>query len=70
MENEIAMEPEVSLRQAQLFLEKGKYAKADEQLIDYCEWRRVGGFEPDGGDGVAESINDKLENWRDEFTLV
>ena len=61
---EIAMDPEVSLRMAQTFIEEGRYIQADEQMIDYEDWRCIGGYEPEAGTEVAVSINDKLQEWR------
>lgn len=57
-------DPEISLRQAQLYTERCSYIKADECMIDYADWCRVGGFIPAGGSDVAESINEKLLDWR------
>lgn len=61
---ETAMDPEISLRLAQCEIEKGRFATADEAIIDYEDWRRISGYEPDGGDDTAKSINNKLESWR------
>ncbi len=61
---ETAMDPEVSLRLAQCEIEKGRYATADEAIIDYEDWKRIGGYSPDGGDDTCNSINNKLESWR------
>jgi predicted kinase len=65
---EIAMDPEVSLRMAQTFIEEGRYIQADEQMIDYENWRWIGGYEPEAGTEVAASINDKLQEWRASCT--
>jgi len=61
---EIPMDPEVSLREAQCYIEEGRFAKSDEAILDYEDWRRIGGFEPEGGDDTKESINNKLETWK------
>jgi predicted kinase len=61
---EIAMDPEVTLRLAQTFIEEGKHIQADEQMMDYEDWRRIGGAYEEWMDYTAESINNKLEDWR------
>ncbi len=61
---EIEMDPEVVLRNAQIFTEKGNFPRADECIMDYEDWHRIGGYEPDGGQELASSINDKLWDWK------
>jgi predicted kinase len=61
---EFPMDPEVVLRMAQLALEKREYYDADHHLIDYRDWRKMGGYQPDGGDDVATSLENKMEDWR------
>ncbi len=61
---EMEMDPEIVLRNAQIFTETGNFAKADECIMDYEDWYRIGGYEPDGGQEVASSINDKLWDWK------
>jgi len=63
LSHETPMDPELLLRDAQTSLEKADKIHADECIMDYLDWRRVSGFEPDGGDQLVESIGEKLEGW-------
>jgi hypothetical protein len=58
---ETGMDPEVALRKAQEALE------VSQQIIDYRDWRTIGGYEPIGGDDTANNISDKLNSWRAEM---
>jgi len=66
---ETGMCPEETLSQAQMFTEVGMFLNADECVIDYQDWRRICGYEPEGGDEVIESIKNKLEDWYANQTL-
>lgn len=61
---ETAMDPEVSLRFATICLERGEKFQADEALIEYHDWRRIEGYEPEGGDELASRLGEKMEDWR------
>jgi len=61
---ETAMDPEISLRFATVCLERGEKFPADEALIEYRDWRKIEGYEPEGGDELAARLEEKLEDWR------
>lgn len=67
---EMPFDPEVCLRDAQKFMEQDDLTKADECLIDYYDWRRVGGYAPVGGNEVAESIGNKLQEWHSSHMMI
>ena len=50
------MDPSQALREAEDCLRAGQPAEAAEALARYRAWRRRGGFEPPGGDGLADEL--------------
>jgi len=44
------MDPKAALDSAESAIKAGDLEEAEEFLANYREWRRKGGFEPDGGD--------------------
>lgn len=58
-------DPELALRDAAIQIEKKFYGRVDNELFDYEDWRKNGGFRPGGGDETAASLSEKLKPWRD-----
>jgi predicted kinase len=58
------MDPVVTLREAQRSLEVTDNFTANEKIIEYRDWRTLGGYEPIGGDDTADNIFEKLHIWR------
>lgn len=66
------MDPAETLRIAEALIHSGRKAsgwratadfrRAGDQLEEYREWRRRGGFEPKGGDARAERLSERLND--------
>ena len=60
------MDPKAALEQAQSDLDDGLLNDCFDRLNDYYQWRCKGGFQPEGGDMIANDIaialSEKMEN--------
>jgi hypothetical protein len=54
------MDPKEALEMVQGALDDGEYDVASEYLGYYWEWRGKGGFEPEGGDRMANALARRL----------
>ena len=54
------MDPSQALREAEECLRAGEPAEAAEALARYRAWRHRGGFEPPGGDRLADELQRRL----------
>jgi hypothetical protein len=57
------MDPTACLQRARDAIDEGDFDEARDALASYREWRRRGGFEPDGGDQRGEEIERMLIGW-------
>ena len=54
------MDPAACLQRAHDQLDDGNIDEARDALTSYREWRRRGGFEPEGGDQRADELEQML----------
>lgn len=54
------MDPKATLQALRDAIDDGDYASAVQTLINYYQWRLRGGFEPDGGDSLADLLGNRL----------
>ncbi len=54
------MDPQAALDCAESAIEDGDLEEAEEFLANYREWRRKGGFAPEGGDLRCERLSMRM----------
>jgi hypothetical protein len=54
------MDPYKCLNDLREFVSSGYYSNARENLANYREWRKNGGFGPPGGDKIADDLEKRL----------
>jgi hypothetical protein len=67
MKLEFSFDPVECVQAAQLAMESNEPFIADECVIDFQDWRTLGGFPPAGAEDTIESIDKKLKSWRKEY---